>query len=713
VNRHGVRLVIRKLGLAILAACGIWIAAIDDGVAQPAGSEWRGRCTHWYRLSLDKPGSRRTVFPYVIDMGIPLQGQTIQTGDDPPISGIFRARGVFTIAIWTESDSEEITSLEFTTPVGVQLEFVSYDGKTRRFVTEGRLSDLPSPLLPPAVCPNDLKPRPGVASPPRPPVAVKRVDEPPVIKRVEEPPVVKRVEEPEGKTIGELIQKFSKGSEPPDAGKRPKSLNELAQEVTRPPEAGPPETPMAKPVTPPRKEAPLGPSVVCGLNFKPLPAPDDLKDMQTVGLRNNKKDAEAYDYVAEVADAVGLNAIADMAASGNKFVPYEAMGRQGDKLWVSVKDSGALRVKPGYRRPAPPVSVRVIVAGGPTEIATSGLDAVGAELGKQSAGRAAVAVEWYPLTDTGSLGPVQRYDSLEDFVRAADEHKAERPAVLDEIQIRAFFDSLEAILIEQTQPVDRVFWIKGPYQVPSTIPARFEQFIEAVHRNSAPVRGHGTWLTVVTARMPGFSIGYLKAPVYSKTIGDVIEEPEWTGGKPRRFITDPKVLAARLWATASTRASTAAAEAGSGAPTPIGKLVFDAKDLFIQRGYVLSFDTVAALQQHLHAVANAVSASNPSPGGKEAIAELAKKTGKSPPILTDLLQNGEGRVLPRLPKGLPEWSRRDLRDLNEADVSEVSKFVTRYLRQVDVTAKEVARQREANETSCSLLYLSEEQLGLQ
>ena len=702
MNRHGVRLVIRKLGLLILAACGIWIAAIDDGVAQPAGSEWRGRCTHWYRLSLD-PGSRRIVFPFVVDMGIPLEGETIQTSEEPAISGVFRARTAFTIAIWTNPDSEATSSLEFTTPVDVQIEFISYDGKIRRSVTEGRLFDFPSPLLPGVVCPNDLKPRPGVASPPRPSVVIKRM----------EGRVVKRSEEPEEKTIDELKKKYGIGSESSETGKRPKSLNELAQEVTRPPEAGPPETPMAKPVTPPRKEAPLGPSVVCGLNFKPLPAPDDLKDMQTVGLRNNKKDAEAYDYVAEVADAVGLNAIADMAASGNKFVPYEAMGRQGDKLWVSVKDSGALRVKPGYRRPPPPVSVRVIVAGGPTEIATSGLDAVGAELGKQSAGRAAVAVEWYPLTDTGSLGPVQRYDSLEDFVRAADEHKAERPAVLDEIQIRAFFDSLEAILIEQTQPVDRVFWIKGPYQVPSTIPARFEQFIEAVHRNSAPVRGHGTWLTVVTARMPGFSIGYLKAPVYSKTIGDVIEEPEWTGGKPRRFITDPKVLAARLWATASTRASTAAAEAGSGAPTPIGKLVFDAKDLFIQRGYVLSFDTVAALQQHLHAVANAVSAPNPSPGGKEAIAELAKKTGKSPPILTDLLQNGEGRVLPRLPKGLPEWSRRDLRDLNEADVSGVSKFVTRYLRQVDVTAKEVARQREANETSCSLLYLSEEQLGLQ
>src|SRR5262249_10689090 len=142
---------------------------------------------------------------------------------------------------------------------------------------------------------------------------------------------------------------------------------------------------------------------------------------------------------------------------------------------------------------------------------------------RQSSGRANVTVEWYQPTETGSLGPVQRYESVEDFVRAADEHKGDgRPVPLGEIEIRAFLDSLQSILTAQTQPVDRVFWIKGGYMVPSAIPARLEEFIESVVRNSAPVRGLGSWLTVVTARMPGFSIGYLQAPVYSKSIGDVI-----------------------------------------------------------------------------------------------------------------------------------------------------------------------------------------------
>src|SRR5262249_32224714 len=265
--------------------------------------------------------------------------------------------------------------------------------------------------------------------------------------------------------------------------------------------------------------------------------------------------------------------------------------------WVSLK-YGGLRWKPGHRKSEPQLPVRVIVAGGAPEIAMSGLDAVGAELRKQSGGRANVTVEWYQPTETGSLGPVQRYESIDDFVRSADEHKGDgRPVPLGEIEIRAFLDSLQKILIEQTQPVDRVFWIKGGYMVPSAIPARFEEFIESVVRNSATVRGHSSWLTVVTANMPGFSIGYLQAPVYSKSVGDVIMQPQFTGTVAPRYITDPKVLAARLWAAASTRA--AAASASEAAPTASGKLVFDAKDVFSQRGYVLSLDTLAALRAHL------------------------------------------------------------------------------------------------------------------
>jgi hypothetical protein len=700
--------VIRKFALLILAACGIWLVALDNGLAQP-------RCSHWYRLSLD-PGSRRIVFPFLLNPRVQLQGELIQPSGEPATSGVFQGNGAFTIAIWGDPDSEETSSLEFTTPVGVQIEFISYDGKTKKSVTEGRLYELPAPLMTGVPCPNDPKPGPGIASPSRPRTVMKRTDV----------PAVKRGEEPE--TLDELIKKHSKGLEPPDSGKR-KSLTDLAQEVTKPPEAIPsPEPPAPKPATPARKDAPSATQLVCGLNFKPIPAADDLKEMQTVGWRNGRKEAEAYDYVAEATAAYPLDAVADVAASASKLVPYEALGRQviakksvppgsigrpGDKLLVSVKDGSSLKAKAPHPRPPPPVSVRVIVAGGAPEIVMSGLDAVGAELSKQSGGRAAITVEWYPVTDNGSLGPAQRYDSIEDFIRAADERKGDgRPVPLGEDEIRALLDSLESILVEQTQPVDRVFWIKGAYMVPSAIPARFEQFIEAVTRKSAPVRSSGEWLIVVTARMPGFSIGYLKAPVTSKNVGDVIEEPI-VELKPRRFISDPKVLAARLWARANARAAAAPpSEAGSAAPTPNGKVVFDAKDLFMQRGYVLSFEGITAVQQHLRSLWNTLTVAHSSASWKEGVAELGRKTGKPAATILDLLQNGEGRALPRLPKGLPEWSRKDLRELNEADVSEMFKFVTRYLTKIDVTAKEVARQREANETNCSLLYLSEDQLGL-
>jgi hypothetical protein len=246
-NRHGILLVIRKFALLIMGACCIWTALVHDGVAQPAASDWRGRCTTWYRLSLD-PGSRRIVFPYVVDTGIQLQGETIQTSEEPAISGVFRARGAFTIAIWGDPDSEETSSLEFTTPVNVQLEFLSYDGKTKRSVTEGRLFNLPSPLLPGLVCPNDAKPPPGTASPRRPSVVIKRI----------EGRGAKRSEESEEKTIDELKKKYGIGSEPAETGKRAKNFNELAQEVTRAPESIPAEPPSVKPADPPPGKPAVG-----------------------------------------------------------------------------------------------------------------------------------------------------------------------------------------------------------------------------------------------------------------------------------------------------------------------------------------------------------------------------------------------------------------------------------------------------------------------
>jgi hypothetical protein len=465
-----------------------------------------------------------------------------------------------------------------------------------------------------------------------------------------------------------------------------------------------------------RRDVPSGPQSVCRIdNFQPVAVLEEVSDRQMVGWRNAKKEVEAYDYLAAVGDAIGLDAVADLTTSVNKVVSYdsvgkiapsEALGRKSGSVWISMK-YGGLRWKPGHRKSEPPLPVRVIVAGGAPEIAMSGLDAVGAELRRQSSGRASVTVEWYQPTETGSLGPVQRYESIEDFIRAADEHKGDgRPVPLGEIEIRAFLDSLQSILIAQTQPVDRVFWIKGGYMVPSAIPARFEEFIETVVRNSAPVRGLGTWLTVVTARMPGFSIGYLQSPVYSKSVGDVIVQPEFSGTAAPRYIADPKVLAARLWATASTRAAAAAA-ADSG-PTATGKLVFDAKDVFAQRGYVLSPDTLVALRGHLGTIETTWNAGSPSPA---VLADLAKKTGRPSATLIDLLQHAGGTPLLPLPKGVPDWSRKPLDKLDENERSEVADLIKKYRDGAGVVEDKWQQQRETRDPGCAFVYVPEQQFG--
>jgi hypothetical protein len=713
--------VIRKLALLIILVGGFWAADGHRNLAQvPAGSE-KSRCASWYMIPTDRPGTRRYAYPFQLKPDRKLRGW-FSNDDGRLMAGYFVSRHDTTIAIWSEPDGTLIDRPLFTAERDVRMDFEPDDDPNIAYsdVITGRLAALPAERPKALVCAAELSR--DDRAPPRLGDLGAGVPAPPT-------------RNPEPK-LGDIPNKLNKGPERP-APANPVKKGFSESDPPRPAEGIPGEPGSGKPApgepgpgkpatgepTPGkpavvRRDAPPGPQSVCRIDtFQPVPVLHEVTDRQMVGWRNSKKEGEAYDYLSAVGDAIGFDAVADLTTSVDKVVPYEAvgkilpneaLGRKSPSVWVSMK-YGGLRWKPSHKKSTPSLPVRVIVAGGAPEIAMSGLDAVGAELRKQSSGRATVTVEWYQPTETGSLGPVQRYDSIEDFVRAADEHKGDgRPVPLGEIEIRAFLDSLQSILIEQTQPFDRVFWIKGGYMVPSAVPARFEEFIESVARKSAPVRGLGSWLTVVTANMPGFSIGYLQAPVYSKSVGDVIVQPQYSGTTPPRYITDAKVLAARLFASASTRA--AAASAADAGPAPSGKLVFDAKDIFVQRGYVLSLDALAALRAHLGTIETMWNGGAPS---HAVFADLARKTGRPSATLIDLLQHAGGTPLLPLPKGLPDWSRRPLDKLDEGERGEAAALVKRYREGIGVVEDTWQRQRESRDPGCGLVYVPEEQFGFQ
>ncbi len=209
-----------------------------------------------------------------------------------------------------------------------------------------------------------------------------------------------------------------------------------------------------------------------------------------------------------------------------------------------------------------------------------------------------------------------------------------RPAALTQGQIETLLDGIERLLTSQTTPIDKVYWLKGAYSLPSSFPARFERLLNAVSESKAVVRAPngnvGKWLGVITARMPGFSIAYLKEPVYSMQIGDVIEEID-SKTESRRFIDDPNMVAVRLRASAAMRLAAQPAPApSSDTPSLTGRLVHSAKDLFDQRGYLLAPDAANTLRAGLRAVQQLWTATEGAASVKEsALKETAGRLKKS------------------------------------------------------------------------------------
>jgi hypothetical protein len=414
-------------------------------------------------------------------------------------------------------------------------------------------------------------------------------------------------EEPESKPLGDL--------DPIRKPEFPKSLAELgaSNEPTKLPPAKPNTAePVSRDSTnkgtkPPAPKPPVPITAVCSIGAPQqitLAASIKPKPLQAVGLRNNDAEAEKFDFVSAANDAVPLGSTFDLTNSRGKLVPYDAVARDGTDLWVSLLGVEEPRTNPKDAAVKTDSLLRVIVVGGPAEVAISGLAEVGAELKKLSAGRIKLSIEWHVVGPSGAIASaVGHYNSFDKMAKAAAEMAAGgRPDLLNEEQLHTLLDDFENHLKERSEPVEKVFWIKGAYPIPSSIPLHLEKFIKTASSTEAIAGGPGRsskWFVLVTARMAGFSINYLKEPIYSLQIGDLIEEGDAAINEPRRFIrdTDTALLATRLQLAAVPMPAQT-----PGAVT--GKLVFKAADVFEERGYLLSQGSIRGLQTHLKLVAN-------------------------------------------------------------------------------------------------------------
>jgi hypothetical protein len=467
------------------------------------------------------------------------------------------------------------------------------------------------------------------------------------------------------------------------------------------------------------REGTSRPALVCGMaTLAPLTvsAGVALASPQTVGIRNDRTEARGFDYLG--ASARSLDGNLDIADNARKLVPYEAVAESrrnaSEPLWVSI--AGMDEPRAGLTEVAevaaarPARNLRVIIVGGAAEIAISGLDLVGAELNKQSGDPIKLDIEWHAVDATGAIKPAGRYTSLSILVKDATGQAKARPDVFDEAQLLMLFDNFENLLKSQTRVVDKVFWIKGAYSIPSGIPKRFEKFIAAVSSGAAvphtPAGQASKWLIIVTSRMPGFSIAYLKEPVYSLQVGDVIEEGDAPAGGPRRLIGEVGLLATRL-----RLASTVATPGSDPRPDraePAGRLVLDAKVVFAERGYVLSPEAAVALQGHLVRVSSLWD----GPVVRlDVLADFAVRTRQPQPTLFDVLQMADEKIYPRLPTPLPDWFQKPIRDLNPREVETAKLIIMKYAAGANELL-DATRRSAATGSNCGLFYVADGSFGL-
>lgn len=469
----------------------------------------------------------------------------------------------------------------------------------------------------------------------------------------------------------------------------------------------------------PVKTGAASPGSVCDVDTgDSRPAPKDMKfaSLQTVGIRTPDVSATGYDYLV-IGDAVPLDKKIDVTNSANKFISYDAVAtfRNGTSNTLLVAIAGAeVRTKRPEAAPKTDRTLRILVVSGAAELAVSGLEQIDGPLNASAKDRIGLDIEWQLIEPTGSIKSVGQFTSFGALVKAAASANSSRPDVLEEEHIVRVFEGIEGLL--RTRKVDRVFWVKGAYAIPSSIPQRFENFLNSVATSGAVPQmpsGKATrWLQIVSANTPGFSIAYLKEPVNALEAGDVFEEDPGPVTAARHLITasEASVLASKLRTapTFPTGAPKPAGDAAANRNALAGKLVLDAKELFAERGYVLSAESASTLRKLLEEVEGLWDASGVL--NQDMLADFAMRSGRPQPTLADIVQMGDSKDYPRLPKTLPDWTRRPLKGLSPDETNKAKTLVGRYAERVNAL---VEKSRAVGAVpNCGLYYVSEASLGL-
>jgi hypothetical protein len=771
----GCSAMIRKLGL-IGAVAGVALAAQTGGAGAqyftPDGVDKSLLgCDLWHPVPDDKPGTQRRLFVWQLVSPPPprwslggryaLVAGAIEGGAR---NGFFALQFKSPLAFWSDPNGTDATTLftvrkgsaiEFFTPDRVKLAEATSGYLTQRFEPQTTLPALPSILCerreivagdsPEAKSPiHDKPPRtmvivrepeqkigdvfknkaPAASARPTPESPRPEPSEPKAAEPKAEPKVVTPAPDYlKNRPLSEVVPAIPRTPEP--SKKISETLTAAATPTASTPDAPAPAPAEKPPTGPAAAEGPPATAVCSVTDLTRIPVAPGVAptDRQLVGLRSSQAEVKGFAYVNVGGDDVfPVDFTFDLPDSTDKLLPYEQMLFKDGKLSVSIRDLEWAKAKSKSEAAAKPgVALRIVVFGGPQEIAISGLDKVGAELKKESKGKVRVDVRWYPINSTsGSLLPARYYDSFGALIEAARKEGTGLAARLDERQIKTFLGSLEEELKKESTPVDKVFWVKGGYFIPSSIPERFERLIRNVSDSGAILRTPsgevGEWLIVLSEYVGNGSSVYLQVPLQSQVRGKVIEAA--SGSK--QLISDPHPLALTLNATGIRRLATAGATppappappAPANTEPPAGKPVLDAGEVFTQRGYLLSGPVALLLRNHLSDVKDLWIETGAAAINTDSLKDIAGKMHKSWTTLTlvDVLQDDNGGGL-KLPKLLPDWSRKPLSNLTVVESREALTLVRRYLTGIKQVIEGFDRPESTRVPPCTLLFAPDELFG--
>lgn len=324
------------------------------------------------------------------------------------------------------------------------------------------------------------------------------------------------------------------------------------------------------------------------------------------GYRSDKTEAPGYEVDTVTSEVFETDQVLSLGPTREMIIAYKVQGRgvpdgaaERDlpRAYVAFEDLGRDGKAPAEEVDFSLPPVNVMVFGGASETAYSGLAAV--EKFMKTAGKDyRLNIEYYKLTRKGVFAAPKTYPSFKSLILSTEPYRGNPPWVnLRAEQFKPYFEAIAARLEESAmERVDHIVLLKGPYSLPDSAISTTKGLLETLS-TSPKVNRDYKFLSVVAARGSDFSHGYLAQPVTEYWGSEFFYEPEGVNAAREKSGKNPQLLGEadqkKLGQALETRFQGTAKKHGGGkAARATGKFAVSSADVFDTMGLAVSIDAL-------------------------------------------------------------------------------------------------------------------------